>query len=156
VHLMISEPDRYLDDFAKAGAHYLAVHVETCPHLHRTLAHIRDLGCKPIVVLNPATPLVMIEPILPMVEMVLIMSVNPGFGGQKFIPAALDKISALDRMIAARDLPVTIQVDGGVSAATIGACVKAGGQVFVAGSAVYGHPKGPAQAIKELRQAAGE
>jgi ribulose-phosphate 3-epimerase len=156
VHLMISHPDRYLEDFAQAGAHYLAVHVEACTHLHRTLARIAELKCQPIAALNPATPLVMVEPVLDMLDMVLIMSVNPGFGGQKFIPSAVDKIAQLKQMIASRHLATTIQVDGGITPSTIAACVKAGARVFVAGSAVFGHPQGPAQAIKELRKEAGE
>jgi ribulose-phosphate 3-epimerase len=155
VHLMIENPDRYLADFAKAGADYLGVHVEACTHLHRTLSHIAELGKKAVAVLNPHTPLNSIEHVLELCDMVLIMSVNPGFGGQKFIPGAVDKIAALRSMIHQRDLDVLIQVDGGVNERTIGQCADAGGQVFVAGSAVFGHPEGPAKAIQLLRQAGG-
>ncbi len=155
VHLMIDNPDRYLDDFAKAGADYLGVHVEACPHLHRTLSHIAELGKKPVAVLNPHTPLNALEHVLELTEMVLIMSVNPGFGGQKFIPGAVEKIAALRSMIHQRGLDVQIQVDGGINQHTIRACADAGGQVFVAGSAVFGHPEGPAKAMRILRQAAG-
>ncbi len=155
VHLMIDNPDLYLDDYARAGADYIGVHVEVCRHLHRTLAHIRELGKKACATLNPHTPLVAIENVLEMVDMVLIMSVNPGFGGQSFIPAAVDKIAELRSQLHQRDLTeVLIQVDGGINARTIGACAAAGGQVFVAGSAVYGHPQGPAFALAELRRAA--
>ncbi len=154
VHLMIAQPDRYLEDFAKAGADYLAVHVETCPHLHRTLEHIAQLGKKAIVALNPHTPLCLIENVLDMLDMALIMSVNPGFGGQKFIASAVPKIAALRRMLDNRGLATPIQVDGGINEKTIAPCVAAGAQVFVAGSAVFGHSLGPAVAIKGLRQAA--
>jgi ribulose-phosphate 3-epimerase len=155
VHLMIDNPDRYLDDFAKAGADYLGVHVEACTHLHRTLTHIAELGKKAVAVLNPHTPLSAIEHVLELTDMVLLMSVNPGFAGQKFIPGAVDKIASLRSMIHQRDLDVLIQVDGGINERTIGQCADAGGQVFVAGSAVFGHPQGPAKAIQLLRQAAG-
>jgi ribulose-phosphate 3-epimerase len=154
VHLMIDNPDRYLDDFAKAGADYLGVHVEVCTHLHRTLSHIAELGKKAVAVLNPHTPLSAIEHVLELTDMVLIMSVNPGFAGQKFIPGAVDKIASLRSMIHQRDLDVLIQVDGGINEHTIGQCADAGGQVFVAGSAVFGHPEGPAKAIQILHQAA--
>ncbi len=157
VHLMIDNPDLYLDDYAKAGADYIGVHVEVCRHLHRTLGHIRELGKKACVTLNPHTPLVAIENVLEMVDMVLIMSVNPGFGGQSFIPAAVDKIAELRSQLHQRDLTdVLIQVDGGINSRTIGRCAAAGGQVFVAGSAVYGHAQGPAFALAELRRAAAE
>ena len=155
VHLMISRPDDYLEDFAKAGADYLAVHVETCPHLHRTLQRIRQLKVKPIVVLNPHTPLCSIENVLDMVDMVLIMSVNPGFGGQKFIPSAVPKVAALAAMIKERKLSVEIEVDGGITDQTIGPVAAAGARVFVSGSGVFGHPDGLAPAINGLRQAAG-
>jgi ribulose-phosphate 3-epimerase len=137
VHLMISEPDRYLEAFVQAGADWLGVHVEASVHLHRTVQRIRELGAKAAVALNPATPLCLVEPILPHVDMVLLMTVNPGFGGQKFIPSVLPKIRQLRRWIDERSLPVLLQVDGGVSVDTVDALVKAGVDVFVAGSAVF-------------------
>uniref|UniRef100_A0A832A1W6 Ribulose-phosphate 3-epimerase n=1 Tax=Desulfacinum infernum TaxID=35837 RepID=A0A832A1W6_9BACT len=137
VHLMISEPDRYLEAFVEAGADWLGVHVEACVHLHRTVQRIRELGAMAAVAVNPATPLCLVEPILPHVDMVLLMTVNPGFGGQKFIPSVLSKIRELRRWIDERSLPVLLQVDGGVSVDTVDDLVKAGVDVFVAGSAVF-------------------
>jgi ribulose-phosphate 3-epimerase len=151
VHLMISDPDRYLADFAQAGADYIGVHVEACHHLHRTLARIAELGKRPVVTLNPHTPLVSIEHVLDMVDMVLIMSVNPGFGGQGFIPGAVDKIAALRSLLHQRGLDALIEVDGGINQRTIGACAAAGAQVFVAGSAVFGHDQGLRKAMELLR-----
>ncbi|MFH1060798.1 MAG: ribulose-phosphate 3-epimerase [Pseudomonadota bacterium] len=157
VHLMIDNPDLYLADYAKAGADYIGVHVEVCRHLHRTLSHIRELGKKACVTLNPHTPLSAIEQVLDLADMVLIMSVNPGFGGQGFIAAAVDKIAELRSLLHQRDLAeVLIQVDGGINSKTIGACAAAGATVFVAGSAIYGHPDGPAAAMARLRKAASE
>ncbi|WP_448384222.1 ribulose-phosphate 3-epimerase [Desulfosoma sp.] len=137
VHLMISEPDRYLEAFVEAGADWLGVHVEACVHLHRTVQRIRELGAMAAVAVNPATPLCLVEPILPHVDMVLLMTVNPGFGGQKFIPSVLSKIRELRRWIDERSLPVLLQVDGGVSVDTVDDLVEAGVDVFVAGSAVF-------------------
>jgi ribulose-phosphate 3-epimerase len=151
VHLMISEPDRYVADFVKAGADYIAVHVETCPHLHRSVSLIRDSGAKPGVVLNPATPVAALEWILEYVDYVLVMSVNPGFGGQVFIPNCIDKIKALRRMIADKELSALIEIDGGVSTKTIGEISAAGADVFVAGSAIFGSPDYRA-AIQSLRR----
>lgn len=138
VHLMIDNPDRYVADFAKAGADLLAVQVEACTHLHRTVQMIRESGVRPGVVLNPTTPLSSIEWILEDVDFVMLMSVNPGFGGQQFIPATLPKIRRLREMINARNLPTLIEIDGGVNAKTIGDIAAAGADVFVAGSAIYG------------------
>jgi ribulose-phosphate 3-epimerase len=138
VHLMVSDADRYLEAFAAAGADWLTVHVEACPHLNRTLARIRELGKKAGVVLNPATPLATLDCVLDDLDLVMLMSVNPGFGGQSFIPSTLRKIRALRQEIEARQLAVAIEVDGGVSEATIGAIAEAGANIFVAGSAVYG------------------
>lgn len=138
VHLMISDPDLYIDKFAKAGASMITVHVEACTHLQRTLTAIRELGTQAGVVLNPATPLSSIEWVLEYCDMVLLMSVNPGFGGQKFIPNSLDKIRTLRKVIDDRGLEVLIQVDGGVNLTTIADVVKAGADVLVAGSAIYG------------------
>ncbi|HSR35678.1 MAG TPA: ribulose-phosphate 3-epimerase [Desulfurivibrionaceae bacterium] len=138
VHLMIENPDRYLDAFAEAGADWITVHVETGYHLHRTVRRIRDLGKKSGVVLNPATPLASLEYLLAEVDLVMLMSVNPGFGGQSFIPSALDKVRALKAMIDQRGLTVGIEVDGGITPATIGEVYRAGANIFVAGSAVFG------------------
>ena len=137
VHLMISEPDRYLDDFVRAGANLISVHVEVLPHLHRTLQRIRELGAKASATLNPSTPLVTIEHVLEQLDMVLLMTVNPGFGGQEFISAVIPKIRDLRRMIDERGLAVDVEVDGGINAETIGAAAHAGADVFVAGSAVF-------------------
>jgi ribulose-phosphate 3-epimerase len=137
VHLMIEKPERYLEAFVKAGADWLGVHVEACPHLHRTVEHIKELGACATVVLNPATPLVSIEPILNDVDMVLLMTVNPGFGGQRFIAGTLPKIRQCRRMIDERCPHVLLEVDGGVNLDTIGDLVAAGVDVYVAGSAVF-------------------
>lgn len=138
VHLMISDPDSYIDSFAKAGADWITVHVEACTHLHRTVARIRELGKKAGVVLNPATSLATLDYILEDVEVVMLMSVNPGFGGQKFIPSTLAKIWQLRQRIDALGLDVDIEVDGGISPDSIADVAEAGANVFVAGSAVYG------------------
>lgn len=137
VHLMIERPERYLREFAEAGADWLGVHVEVSPHLHRTVQTIRELGVHPVVTLNPATPLCTIEPILPDVDMVLLMTVNPGFGGQSFIPGMLRKVRECRDMIDRLRLPVLLEVDGGVNELTIGDLTAAGADVFVAGSAVF-------------------
>jgi len=138
VHLMIDSPERYVADFADAGADYIAVHQEACTHLHRTVQQIREKGAKPGVALNPATPVESLQWILEDLDFVLIMSVNPGFGGQKFIPSALDKAARLKEMIRKRGLSTLIQIDGGVNAGTIGSISESGVDVFVAGSAVFG------------------
>src|ERR1700737_4315532 len=138
VHLMIVEPEKYVEDFARAGASIISVHTETCPHLHRTLQQIRQAGVTPAAVLNPSTPLVMVEEVLSDLGMVLLMSVNPGFGGQSFIPQTLDKLRRLRRMIEARQLPVDIEVDGGINPSNAAQVVEAGANVLVAGTAVFG------------------
>ncbi len=138
VHLMIENPDRYIPDFAKAGADILTVHQETVPHLHRTVQLIRSLGKKAGVSINPATPVAALDLILDDLDLVLVMSVNPGFGGQSFIPSCLGKIATLRRMIAERGLEVELEVDGGVKTENIGRIVAAGADVLVAGSAVFG------------------
>ena len=138
VHLMIADADRYIDDFAKAGADWITVHVEACPHLHRTVGRIRELGKKAGVVLNPATPLISLDEILGDIDLVMLMSVNPGFGGQSFIRSSINKIRTLRKTIEERGLAVGIEVDGGVSPATIEDVAGAGGNIFVAGSAVFG------------------
>ncbi|MCJ7773821.1 MAG: ribulose-phosphate 3-epimerase, partial [Desulfobacterales bacterium] len=138
VHLMIENPDRYIPAFAEAGANYISVHVETCPHLNRTIQFIRSCGAMPGVVLNPSTPLSSIEWVLEDVEFVLIMSVNPGFGGQAFIRNSLDKIRQLRSMINKNGTKTLIQVDGGVNEMTIKEISKAGADIFIAGSAIFG------------------
>jgi len=138
VHLMISDADRYVDSFAKAGADWITVHVEACSHLHRTISRIKELGKKAGVVLNPATSLSTIDYILEDVDVVMLMSVNPGFGGQSFIPSTLVKIWQLRQRIDAMELNVGIEVDGGISVETISDVAEAGANIFVAGSAVYG------------------
>jgi ribulose-phosphate 3-epimerase len=151
VHLMISQPERYIEDFAAAGAQVISVQVEACIHLHRTLQQIRQAGCQPAVALNPATPLEEIEYVLEDLDLVLIMSVNPGFGGQSFIPAMLPKIRRLREMLDSRGLAIKIEVDGGVNKKTIGPVAAAGADVYVAGTAIFG-TKDYGQAIKELRR----
>ena len=138
VHLMIENADAYLEDFAKAGADWITVHVETGYHLHRTIHRIKELGKKAGAVLNPSTPLTSLEEILPDLDLVMLMTVNPGFGGQSFIESSLAKIKQLKKMIDDRGLKVGIEVDGGVSPKTIGAIAAAGANIFVAGSAVFG------------------
>ncbi len=138
VHLMIVEPERYIEEFARAGASRIAVHAEACPHLHRTLQQIEKTGAMPAVALNPSTPLAAIEEVLTNVGMVLIMSVNPGFGGQSFIPQALDKIRRLRAIAEARGLAFDIEVDGGVKGENAAAIRAAGANVLVAGSAIFG------------------
>ena len=151
VHLMITEPDRYVADFARAGASYISVHVETCAHLHRSVHLIRDAGARPGVVLNPATPVEALEWIIADVDLVLVMGVNPGFGGQAFIPSSLDKVRRLRRLITEKGLQTLIEVDGGVSAKTIGSIAAAGADVFVAGSAIFNSGDYPA-AIRSLKE----
>ncbi|MDP1915425.1 MAG: ribulose-phosphate 3-epimerase [Myxococcales bacterium] len=151
VHLMIVEPEKYIGDFAKAGATIITVHQETCPHLHRTLQQIRAAGAKPSVVLNPSTPLVTLEEVLTEVDQVLLMSVNPGFGGQSFIEATVDKVKRLRAMLDAKGLSaVDIEVDGGINADTAKRVVAAGATVLVAGNAVFKTPD-YAKAIAALR-----
>jgi ribulose-phosphate 3-epimerase len=138
VHLMIENPDRYVAEFAKAGADYISVQVETCPHLHRSIHLIKEHNAKAGAVLNPATPLSALDWMLSDLDFVLIMSVNPGFGGQKFITSSLEKIRALRKRIAANNLKTLIQVDGGVNSGTVSDILKAGADVLVAGSAIFG------------------
>jgi ribulose-phosphate 3-epimerase len=137
LHLMIAEPDRYIERFVEAGADMISVHQETVPHLHRTVALIRGLGAAAGVALNPATPIGVLEEILPDLDYVLVMSVNPGFGGQRFIPSTVHKVAALHRMIEGRDATARIEVDGGVGADNIMTLLQAGADLFVAGAAVF-------------------
>ena len=153
VHLMIENADRYLQAFVDAGAAWISLHQEAVPHLERQVAFLRERGVRAGVALNPATPLATLDEILPQLDYVLVMSVNPGFGGQKFIPGALDKIRRLRRIIQDRGLKTQIEVDGGVDAGNIRALVEAGAEVLVAGSAVFG--KGdPEAAARRLVEAA--
>ncbi len=137
VHLMIENPDQYISAFAKAGANFITVHVEACPHLHRTIQLIKSHGVKAGVVLNPATPVDTIKHIIEDIDLVLLMTVNPGFGGQKFIHSVLPKIEEVARMVKEKNLNVEIEVDGGVNEETARLCVEAGANVLVAGSAIY-------------------
>lgn len=154
VHLMIVEPERYVAAFAEAGADQLTVHVEASPHLHRTVQVIHSLGVRAGVSLNPATPLSALEEILPDVDLVLVMSVNPGFGGQQFLPAALDRLARLRQMLDRQGVPAELQVDGGIDTRTAGAAVAAGATVLVAGSAIFGAAEGIPAAIDNLRRTA--
>jgi ribulose-phosphate 3-epimerase len=151
-HLMISEPGRYAEQFVEAGAQMVSVHVEIDPHIHRTLAAIKSKGAMAGVAINPATPLVYIEEALLFADFVLLMSVNPGFGGQKFIPTSLDKLRRLRRMIDERRLTTRIEIDGGIDRSNISEVVAAGAEIIVAGSAIFNTPD-PAQAVRDLRQA---
>jgi ribulose-phosphate 3-epimerase len=155
VHLMIERPELSIAQYAEAGADRIGVHVETCPHLHRTVQQIHGLGKKACVVLNPSTPAVAVEPVLGDVDQVLVMSVNPGFGGQKFIASVLPKVRQLRQWIVERSLTVEIEIDGGVNAETIAAAAQAGVNVFVAGNAVFREPDWAA-AIAGLRKRAEE
>jgi ribulose-phosphate 3-epimerase len=153
VHLMIVDPERHIQEFADAGADRITVHVETCPHLHRTVQQIRDAGVKPSVTLNPHMPAVMVEEILPFVDMVLVMTVNPGYGGQTFIPEVLSKVRRIHDMIAVQDHPIALEVDGGIDHTTTPLVVAAGADVLVAGTAIFHTPDGIAAGIKALRDA---
>lgn len=137
VHLMIENPDQFIPDFAAAGANWISVHQEACVHLNRTLTLIKEHGCQPGVVINPATPVETLTEVLDMVNLVLVMSVNPGFGGQKFIPGALRKIAKLAKMREERGLNFRIEVDGGVAHDTVADVVRAGAELLVAGSAIF-------------------
>ena len=152
VHLMIEDPDRYIGDFARAGADVITVHVEAARHLHRTLERIRGLGKRAGVALNPATPLAAIEEVLDGIDLLLVMTVNPGFGGQAFIGQSLDKLARARALVEERRPgEVDVQVDGGVSEKTAPGLVAAGATVLVAGSAVFGHPGGAAAGVAALR-----
>lgn len=155
VHLMIEQPERYLAAFAQAGADILTVHVETCPHLHRTIQAIRQLGVRPGVTLNPATPLVALEEILPDVDLVLVMSVNPGFGGQSYIPGSSARIRRLRQMLTDVGSAADLSVDGGIKPDVAPVVVAAGANVLVAGSAIFGGPGSIADNMAALRQAVG-
>ncbi|MGH0035232.1 MAG: ribulose-phosphate 3-epimerase [Myxococcota bacterium] len=153
VHLMIEAPEKSIEDYVAKGAATVGVHVETCPHLHRTVAQIREAGARACVVLNPSSPAQLVEPVLGDVDQVLVMTVNPGFGGQKFIESMLGKIATLRGWIDERELAVDLEVDGGIGPETIGRAARAGADVFVAGTAVFG-ASSYGDAIGELRRAA--
>lgn len=150
VHLMIENPDQYIQAFAEAGADYITVHVEACIHLHRTIHYIKSFGVKAGVVLNPATPIETIQHIIGDIDMVLLMSVNPGFGGQSFIPEVLPKIRAVKKMALEKGLTIEIEVDGGVNSETAKQCIESGATVLVAGSAIY-NENDRAKAISLIR-----
>ncbi|MBO0585827.1 ribulose-phosphate 3-epimerase [Sporosarcina sp. E16_8] len=154
VHLMIENPNAYIEQFAKAGADYITVHVEACPHLHRTLQLIKSYGVKSGVVLNPHTPVETILHVLDEIDLVLFMTVNPGFGGQKFIYSVVPKVKQLADIIRERGLSIEIEIDGGINEETIIPCVEAGATIFVAGSAIYNAPD-RAEALRRIK-AAGE
>ena len=152
VHLMINNPDNFIESFAKAGADYITVHVEACPHLHRTIQLIRSFGVKPGVVLNPHTPIESIQHVLEDIDLVLFMTVNPGFGGQKFIHSVVPKIKQLADIIKEKDLAIEIEIDGGINAETIIPCAQAGATIFVAGSAIYSK-EDRSKALQDIQQA---
>jgi ribulose-phosphate 3-epimerase len=154
VHLMIEEPDRYVERFIAAGADIVTVHVEACRHLHRTLSHIKEKGALAGVALNPATPPAAVEHVLHLVDLVLVMTVNPGFGGQEFIPAVLPKIRRIKNMLMECGVDAEIQVDGGVNPAVAPDIIAAGGTVLVAGKAIFGAPD-IARAVEALRKSVG-
>ncbi|MDA0329942.1 MAG: ribulose-phosphate 3-epimerase [Gemmatimonadetes bacterium] len=153
VHLMIESPDRYLEAFADAGADLLTVHVEACRHLHRTIERIRELGVRPGVAVNPATPLEAVREVLPSLDLLVIMSVNPGFGGQSYIPATFDKLRRARALLDAMGSHAELEVDGGVDVKNAAKVLATGATVLVAGSAVYGHPEGAAAGVRALRHA---
>ena len=150
VHLMIENPDQYIPEFAKAGASIITVHQEACPHLHRTIQLIKDQNVKAGVVINPATPVALIKEILPLVDMVLVMTVNPGFGGQSFIHEALPKISLLNELREENGYSFEIEIDGGVNVETAKLCTERGADVLVAGSAIF-NKKNRCEAIQAIR-----
>lgn len=154
-HLMIESPDDFIGAFAKSGANLISVHPEATYHLHRTINYIRQAGCQAGVVLNPATPLAMIEEVIEDVDYVLLMSVNPGFGGQKFIPSSLDKLRRLRALIQTRGSRARIEIDGGIGIENAAAVVAAGAEILVAGSAIFGDPD-PAKALQQLLGAASK
>jgi len=152
IHLMTEQPERYISDFANSGANIITVHVEACPHLHRTIQVIKELGVKAGVALNPASSLSMVDEIMPQVDLILIMSVDPGFGGQAFIPETLEKISRLRRMLDSRKVDAELEVDGGITINNASSIVKAGGRVLVVGTSVFNAKGGVSQALQKLRE----
>jgi ribulose-phosphate 3-epimerase len=153
VHLMITDPDRYIEAFAEAGSAMMSVHVEALPHLHRTVHAIKDLGVKAGVVINPSTPVVLLESIAPDVDYVLVMSVNPGFGGQTFIPRSESKVRDVRALLDRVSNPAPVEIDGGIDLRNVGRVVSAGARMIVAGSAIF-HTSDPERATRELKSAA--
>lgn len=152
-HLMITNPQEYIKTFAKAGADVIIVHQEVCPHLHRVLKQIKDEGKQTGVAINPSTPVFMLQDMLPFIDLLLVMTINPGFGGQDFIPETLPKIAEARRMVQERGLSIDIEVDGGVHAGTIPQMVRAGANLLVAGSAVYSKTRPVSETMRTLKQA---
>jgi ribulose-phosphate 3-epimerase len=152
VHLMVVEPEKYFDSFAKAGANVLTIHAEVAPHLHRQIGRIKDLGCRAGVVINPGTPVESLREVAADLDLLLIMSVNPGFGGQAFIPASVDKIARARHLLTATGSAALLEVDGGIARETIGACWRAGADTFVAGNAIFSakDPQGEIAALRTL------
>jgi ribulose-phosphate 3-epimerase len=150
VHLMITQPDRYLDAFAEGGAAVIHVHLEACPHLHRTLTRIRELGCRAGVALNPHTPVAGLEDVLDQIDVVLVMSVNPGFGGQSFIPHTIQKVAKLKQMLLANQSSALIEIDGGVSTGNASVLLSAGADILVAGNSIF-KADDPLDAIRQLK-----
>lgn len=154
VHLMVTNPEDQVEWFAEAGADRLSIQVESTPHVFRLLQKIRELGCSPGIVINPGTPAHSLDEVLPLVDMVLVMTVNPGYSGQRFIPETVEKIARVCQMIQSRSLSTLIQVDGGITSETLPETYRAGARVFVAATAIFKHPDGIAAGIQQLRQAA--
>ena len=153
VHLMIEEPDRYLEAFVNAGANWLTVHAEACAHLHGTVQRIRQLGARAGVALNPATPLASVREIIPHIDLLLVMSVNPGFGGQSYIATSTEKVQRARALLAEMGSSAELEVDGGVDVGNAAEIQAAGASVVVVGSAVYGHPEGAANGVRSIRGA---
>lgn len=151
VHLMIVEPEKYIQTFADAGADSISVHIEACPHLHRVLGQIRDAGCRAGVAINPHTPPQAIAEVLDRLDLINVMTVNPGFGGQKFIQRMTDKITTLRTMADNENLDIDIEVDGGINAQTIGTAMQAGANVMIVGSSIFRHPQGIQAGFDDLR-----
>lgn len=156
LHLMIVEPERHLETFADAGADAITVHYEVSPHLHRTLTHIRELDCRSGAAINPSTPASVLDDVLEMCDLALVMTINPGFGGQSLIPRTLAKVRHVRDEVERQGLTTDIEVDGGVGAKNARACVEAGANVLVAGTAVFGHEEGPAAGGRAVLEAAGD
>jgi ribulose-phosphate 3-epimerase len=151
VHLMVENPENFIEWYAESGADHLTIHIEATPNIYRALQHIRELGCKVGITLNPGTPAAALESVLHLVDQVLVMTVNPGFGAQKFLPATLPKIREIRHKLDQVNPEALIQVDGGISPETIHQVIEAGAQVFVAGTAIFKHPDGPAAGIAALK-----
>jgi len=151
VHLMIEKPERHFEAFAKAGANHLTVHVETCPHLHRTLEYIKSLGCTAGVTLNPGTPVAALEAVLPLADLVLVMSVDPGFSGGKFVPDSFARVAELRKRLDAINSTAWLEVDGGINAENLSQMKAAGATAFVSATAIFKHPQGIAAGIRALR-----